>query len=45
MTELGDTAITKYTRRAKVAVPPPGAKNHRYTQDETERILIAIRDA
>ena len=44
MTGCGDTAITKYTKEAGVAIPARGGKNHRYTLEETRRILAAMRD-
>jgi hypothetical protein len=44
MTRLSDSAITKFTRIAGVSVPAPGVKNHRYTVEETCKILAAIRD-
>ncbi len=43
-TGLGNSAITKYTKSAGVETPPKGAKTHRYTSEETRKILIAIRD-
>ena len=42
-TGLGDTSITKYTKTAGVEIPLRGGKSHRYTSEETRKILIAIR--
>ncbi len=44
MAKLGDTTLTKYTKTAGVPVPGKGTKNHRYSTEETRKILQAVSD-
>jgi hypothetical protein len=45
MTRLSNTALNRYTRRAKVATPGRGKRNHRYSIEDVRKILQTIIDS